>query len=103
MDFSSLSSTKDPQLFLIIGPNWSGKTSIYQAIKFALGSNERDDRYKKWSDFIRDGQDHAMVELHLELNGKIIRIRRIVIKGKSPYYELKQDFESDYKKFSVKY
>ena len=32
---------------IIVGPNWSGKTSIFQAIKFALGSNERDERYKK--------------------------------------------------------
>jgi len=101
VDLSSLSTAQDPRLILIIGPNWSGKTSIYQAIKFVFGSNERDDRYKKWSDFIRDGQEHAMVELHLELNDKIIRFRRIVIKGRSPYYELKQDFESDYKKVSA--
>ena len=42
-----------------------------------------------------------MVELNLELDDKIIGIRRIVIKGKSPYYELKQDFEGDYSKVPV--
>ena len=66
-----------------------------------MGSNERDDRYKKWSNFIRDGQDHAMVELHLEVNNQLIKIRRIVIQGKSPYYELKQDFDNEFKKYSA--
>jgi structural maintenance of chromosome 1 len=31
----------EAKFVIIVGPNWSGKTSIFQAIKFALGSNER--------------------------------------------------------------
>ncbi len=73
---------------IIVGPNWSGKTSIFQAIKFALGSNERDDRYTKWSNFIRNGQSHAMVEVHIQTTGDLLKIRRYVIKGQSPYFEM---------------
>ncbi|MFX1586973.1 MAG: AAA family ATPase, partial [Promethearchaeota archaeon] len=78
------------KFIIIIGPNWSGKTSIFQAIRFALGSNERDERYKKWSDFIRNGQDHAMVELHIQNNNEVIKIRRVVIKGQSPFFEIEK-------------
>jgi len=86
---------------LIIGPNWSGKTSIFQAIKFALGSNERDDRYKKWSDFIRNHQAHAMVELHIQHRTEIIKIRRTVVKGKSPFFEILLDKDKEFKKAHV--
>ena len=86
---------------MIIGPNWSGKTSIFQAIKFALGSNERDERYKKWSDFIRNNQAHAMVELHIQYHTEIIKIRRTVVKGKSPFFELQLDKDKEFKKAHV--
>ncbi len=86
---------------MIIGPNWSGKTSIFQAIKFALGSNERDERYKKWSDFIRNNQSHAMVELHIQHQTEIIKIRRTVVKGKSPFFELQLDKDKEFKKAHV--
>ncbi len=78
----------DLKFIIIIGPNWSGKTSIFQAIKFALGSNERGDRYPKWSSFIRNGQKHAMVELHIQHGKELIKIRRTVIKGQSPYFSI---------------
>ena len=86
---------------MIIGPNWSGKTSIFQAIKFALGSNERDERYKKWSNFIRNNQAHAMVELHIQYHTEIIKIRRTVVKGKSPFFELQLDKDTEFKKAHV--
>jgi chromosome segregation protein len=97
VDFSGTGKSELPRLILIIGPNWSGKTSIFQAIKFALGSNERDDRYKKWSDFIRNGQNHAMVEAHIQHNNELIKIRRIVLRGKAPYYEIQR---KNHEKFS---
>lgn len=83
---------------LVIGPNWSGKTSIFQAIKFGLGSNERDERYAKWSDFIRTGQNHAMVELTIQDRGKPIQLRRTVIRGNSPFFSLKQWGDKKYRK-----
>ncbi|MFX0008566.1 MAG: AAA family ATPase, partial [Candidatus Hermodarchaeota archaeon] len=86
---------------IIVGPNWSGKTSVFQAIKFALGSNERDERYKKWSDFIRNGQDHAMVEIHIQNGEEIIKLRRYVIRGQSPYYNVQRGEDQDFKKLSV--
>ena len=85
---------EDKKFILVIGPNWSGKTSIFQAIKFALGSNERDERYKKWSDFIRVGQKHTMVELHIQKGHELIKIRRTVIRGQSPHFFIKSKNES---------
>ena len=86
---------------IIVGPNWSGKTSIFQAIKFALGSNERDERYKKWSDFIRNGQNHAMVEIHIQYEEEIIKLRRYVVRGQSPYFLLQRKDDIDFKKKSA--
>jgi len=96
--FKNSRTKKIPRFILVIGPNWSGKTSIFQAIRFGLGSNERDDRYKKWSDFIRTGQDHAMVEIHLRTEKNLIKIRRIVIRGRSPYFELKMPNDNNFRK-----
>ncbi|TFG23441.1 MAG: chromosome segregation protein SMC [Promethearchaeota archaeon] len=86
---------------LIIGPNWSGKTSIYQAIKFGLGSNERDERYSRWSDFIRHGQNHAMAEIHIQNQDELIQIRRTVIRGQSPYFSIKGSDDADFKRINV--
>ncbi|MGM0468254.1 MAG: AAA family ATPase [Promethearchaeati archaeon] len=88
----------DNKFIIIVGPNWSGKSSIYQSIKFVLGSNERDERYPKWSDFIRFGQDHAMVEIHIKDNSDLLKIRRTVLKGHSPFFELQRGGEKDFKK-----
>ncbi|MFX0076275.1 MAG: AAA family ATPase [Candidatus Hermodarchaeota archaeon] len=101
VDFSIPHSNNLPRFILIIGPNWSGKTSIFQAIKFALGSNERDERYKKWSDFIRNGQTHAMVELHIQYHGELIKIRRTVVRGKSPFFEIQHIPDRDFKRVHV--
>ena len=101
VEFSGDIFKVDPRLILIIGPNWSGKTSIFQAIKFVLGSNERDDRYKKWSDFIHNGQNHAMVELHLQYKDELIKLRRVVVRGKSPYFEIQKESDDSFKKISV--
>ncbi len=86
---------------IIVGPNWSGKTSIFQAIKFALGSNERDERYKKWSNFIRNGQNHAMVEIHIQIDEKVIKIRRYVIRGQSPFFKIQRKEDREFKKVPV--
>ncbi|MFX1426189.1 MAG: AAA family ATPase [Promethearchaeota archaeon] len=91
----------DAKFVIIVGPNWSGKTSIFQAIKFVLGSNERDDRYTKWSNFIRNGQNHAMVEIHIQTNDKIIQIRRYVVRGQSPYFTIKRKNDKEFHKVQV--
>ncbi|NHJ15245.1 MAG: hypothetical protein EAX95_16305, partial [Candidatus Thorarchaeota archaeon] len=72
----------DPGLTVIAGPNGSGKTSVFHAIKFALGSNQREDRYKKWSDFIRHEAFAAEVEVTVTSNGQNRRfLRKIDRKG----------------------
>ncbi|MFW9998554.1 MAG: hypothetical protein ACFE9Q_01455 [Candidatus Hodarchaeota archaeon] len=86
---------------IIVGPNWSGKTSIFQAIKFALGSNERDDRYKKWANFIRNGQNHAMVEIHVQIVDELIKIRRYVIRGQSPFFKIQRKSDKEFRKVPV--
>jgi len=60
----------DKGLTVIAGPNGSGKTSIFHALKFALGSNQRENRYSKWSDFIRHGASSAQVEVTVKVNGQ---------------------------------
>ncbi len=66
----------DRGLTVIVGHNGSGKTSIFQGIKFAMGSNQRDERYPKWSDFVRNGASMAEVEVVLNINGTKRRILR---------------------------
>ena len=88
----------DSKFIIVVGPNWSGKTSIFQAIKFALGSNERDERYSKWSSFIRDGQNHARVEIHIQNGNELIKLRRTVIREKSPFYEIQRETDEDFKR-----
>ncbi|MHA1769839.1 MAG: AAA family ATPase [Candidatus Thorarchaeota archaeon] len=66
----------DKGLTVIVGPNGSGKTSIFHALKFALGSNQRENRYSKWSDFIRHGALSAEVEIQVRVNGRSKRLLR---------------------------
>ncbi len=60
----------DRGLTVLAGPNGSGKTSIFHALKFGLGSNQRENRYSKWSDFIRHGASSAQVEVIVKVNGQ---------------------------------
>ena len=91
----------EAKFVIIVGPNWSGKTSIFQAIKFALGSNERDDRYTKWSNFIRNGQNHAMVEIHIQNGDDLLKIRRYVIRGQSPFFKIQNKSDKDFRKIQA--
>jgi len=68
----------DEGLTVLAGPNGSGKTSIFHALKFALASNQRENRYSKWSDFIRHGASTAEVEVKVKVNGQSRKfLRRI--------------------------
>jgi len=66
----------DRGLTVLAGPNGSGKTSIFHALKFALGSNQRENRYSKWSDFIRHGASTAQVEVIVKVNGENKKFQR---------------------------
>jgi len=69
-------------------------------LKFALGSNERDDRYSKWSDFIRNDQGHALVEVYISTPDGNIALRRTVLRGKAPFFEIKREKDKNFKKIS---
>ncbi len=70
LSFYSGTVTFDKGLTVLAGPNGSGKTSIFHALKFGLGSNQRENRYSKWSDFIRHGANSAQVEVIVKVNGQ---------------------------------
>ncbi|MHA1932740.1 MAG: AAA family ATPase, partial [Promethearchaeota archaeon] len=91
----------EAKFVIIVGPNWSGKTSIFQAIKFVLGSNERDDRYTKWSNFIRNGQNHAMVEVHIQNGDELLKVRRYVIRGQSPFFKVQHKNDPDFRQIQA--
>ena len=74
----------DSGLTVIVGPNGSGKTSIFHAIKFALGSNQRENRYSKWSDFIRHGASSAEVEVVARVNGQSRKFQRKISRDGIP-------------------
>jgi chromosome segregation protein len=76
LSFYSDSVPFDEGLTVIAGPNGSGKTSIFHALKFALGSNQRENRYSKWSDFIRHGANSAEVEIQVKMNGQSRKLLR---------------------------
>ncbi|MFX0099940.1 MAG: AAA family ATPase [Candidatus Hodarchaeota archaeon] len=62
---------------VLTGPNGAGKSSIFQALKFVLGSNSKDGRYNKWEDFIHHGEDY-------------LRVRVIIKAGKKESYEIER-------------
>jgi exonuclease SbcC len=75
IDFEAL---KDKNIFLITGPTGAGKTTIFDAISFALygeASGSSRDKDSLRSDFAAD-ENVTFVELEFELRGKIYRIKR---------------------------
>lgn len=76
IDFTEL---KDNRIFVISGNTGAGKTTIFDAICFALygsaSGEDRNDSKMMRSDFA-DDEVHTSVELEFELNGKNYRIRR---------------------------
>ncbi len=76
----------DPQYNVIVGHNGAGKSAIFQAVKFALGSNQRDERYPNWRSFVRDGTNEAEVEVILWDGKKQISIMRKIAKNGLLYF-----------------
>ncbi|MBS3795489.1 MAG: AAA family ATPase [Candidatus Thorarchaeota archaeon] len=74
----------DPGLNVVVGPNGAGKTSIFHAMKFALGSNQREKRYSKWSDFIRHGARTAQVKITIDAENGLRTLTRKISRGRVP-------------------
>ncbi|GAG90485.1 unnamed protein product, partial [marine sediment metagenome] len=52
------------------------------------------------SDFIRTGQNHALIELYIQTHENLIGIRRTVLRGKAPFFEIKQNNEKEFEKIN---
>ena len=87
----------DPQFTMITGPNGAGKSSIYQALKFVLGSNNYDGRYQRWAEFIHKGSEMAQVQLEFELNGEEYAIQREVYTDRTIKFYIRPPFAPKYK------
>lgn len=77
IDFTKLYEAK---IFLISGDTGSGKTSIFDAISFALfGEIQREgfDKDDIRSDFLAGSDEKTYVDFKFEMNDKIYRIKRI--------------------------
>ena len=96
LNFSREEISFDPRFTIITGPNGSGKSSIFQGIKFALGSNDRDERYRKWADFIHFDRDFARVELEISHQGIPYRLRRTVLRNGKITYEMQYPGVKEY-------
>jgi chromosome segregation protein len=63
---------------IITGPNGAGKSSVFQALKYVLGSNAKDGRYAKWDGFIHHGADFMRVKAYFRsVDGAIYEIARL--------------------------
>ena len=75
IDFTNLN---DKGMFLINGPTGTGKTSLFDAIVFALygkgSGKDRDDAKSLRSDYAKE--EETYVELKFEANGQIYKIKR---------------------------
>lgn len=76
IDFENLN---DKGMFLINGPTGTGKTSIFDAIVYALygqgSGSDRENGKSLRSDLAKD-EDITYVELKFEANGKVYKVRR---------------------------
>ncbi len=103
--FNFLSFENDEVIFdsnfnIITGPNGAGKSSIFQALKFALGSNDYNGRYNKWSDFIRTGQNYTQVKVYIKANDGIYVFQRSVERDKTPKFMIKEPNNKKFIKLS---
>ncbi len=76
--------------FLVLtGPNGGGKTSIFQALKFVLGSNNKDKRYETWEEFINRDEDFMRVRACFKtIDGERHEIGRLIRRGRGSSYYL---------------
>ncbi|NWF96470.1 MAG: AAA family ATPase [Candidatus Thorarchaeota archaeon] len=71
----------------IVGPNGTGKTTVLEAIEFALFKQVRrkDKQVRRVEDFIRHGQNNANVDLWFTapVNGREYKVSRSIHKGQT--------------------
>ena len=74
----------DSSLWLIYGPNGTGKSSIFDAITFALFKKHRgaESANHAFSYLISDGADQANIDLELALNNRRYLVQRQIKRAK---------------------
>lgn len=86
-EYESLDFVREGMI-VFIGGNGTGKTSLFNALRFVLGSNQKDQRYKSWSEFInnRGNARSGWVEAVFEKDGESVKLRREVRRGEAPRF-----------------
>ncbi|MBS7247008.1 MAG: AAA family ATPase [Candidatus Jordarchaeales archaeon] len=86
-EYESLDFVREGMI-VFIGGNGTGKTSLFNALRFVLGSNQKDQRYKSWSEFInnRGNARSGWVEAVFEGDGESVKLRREVRRGEAPRF-----------------
>ena len=72
----------DLGLCMLSGPNGTGKSSVFDAVTFALFGAHRGGR-QDHADLIHTGRDGAAVEFEFRLDGSAWKVRRIVRRRRS--------------------
>lgn len=85
--FNDVEITFSPGITAIVGPNGSGKTTILEAIEFALFRHvtRKEKKVPQVEDFIRHGRKRAIVELEFTapINRRLYRVERSIHPGKT--------------------
>ncbi len=85
--FSDLNLQFHPGITAIVGPNGSGKTTILEAIEFALFRyvTRKEKKVPQFEDFIRHSRKRAIVELEFRapINRRIYKVVRSIHPGKT--------------------
>jgi len=86
---------------IIWGETGTGKSSIYDALKFILGSKEKD-KGNKWEENIKKGEKFSSVEIHIVRNNQIYKLKRSIRLGRSTIYEIQLPQENKFHKTKLK-
>ncbi|GAM27306.1 hypothetical protein SAMD00019534_104810, partial [Acytostelium subglobosum LB1] len=87
--YTELEFVPGPRLNVVIGPNGSGKSSIVCALALGLGGGPALlGRAKQVSEFIKHGEERAIIEIELFVPTGNVTVRRVIRKDNSSEYRV---------------